>query len=311
MKFRGKAGAVLISLIGFLIGISLAGCERKSPFSEIVPERIIGRVQLPPLPGSPQAPADIGYAKAETTSPGNHRLERLEIPGKVNTRLPDFTKFKDTKRKKEEFFKFLYPIVLQENHAVLKERAFVLIQWQKVNNGKQPTLKDLELLRQLASKYRVDAEPSSGASFYRQMLLRIDMIPVELALIQAANESAWGTSYFARKGNNLFGLWCFTRGCGIVPRNRPEGARFEVRAFDDVSESVEAYILNLNTHPAYRQLRLHRYVMRLQGQQPDAHLMAEGLKRYSEIGMEYVKTVRQMIRGNRDLMEFDKHAGGT
>jgi Bax protein len=139
-------------------------------------------------------------------------------------------------------------------------------------------------------------------------LIRIDKIPVSLALIQAAKESAWGTSYFARKGNNLFGHWCFEKGCGIVPRSRPPGANHEVRSFDDVSDSVSAYLLNLNSHPAYAKLRLARYRMRLAGKKPDARLMAAGLRRYSAVGEKYVETVREMIRGNREFLGTQSRA---
>jgi Bax protein len=154
----------------------------------------------------------------------------------------------------------------------------------------------------------VDAAYDQGEVFFRKMLIHVDKIPASLALIQAAKESGWGTSYFAREGNNLFGHWCFEKGCGIIPRRRPEGATYEVRTFDDVADSVRAYIRNLNSHPAYREVRMQRYRMRLAGKQPDAHLMAGGLEHYSGIGMKYVETVREMIEGNEKFMGIHEPA---
>ncbi|MBS3809410.1 MAG: glucosaminidase domain-containing protein, partial [Desulfobacterales bacterium] len=241
-------------------------------------------------------------AKADIRKTGKKETETEPIPDDINKKLPDFSKYTDIQKKKTEFFNFLRPIVRMENRKVVKERAFVLLAWKKFKNGKEITPEEIKRLNRLAGKYRVKKKFSEGTEFFRKMLIHIDKIPVDLALIQAAKESGWGTSYFAQKGNNLFGQWCFTKGCGLVPRGRPEGATYEVKAFDNVTDSVRAYILNLNSHPAYRELRLQRYRMRLAGGEPDGHYMAKGLEQYSAIGMKYVETVQQMIRGNRKFM---------
>ena len=48
---------------------------------------------------------------------------------------------------------------------------------------------------------------------------RVDIVPPSLALAQAAEESGWGTSRFAIKGNSLFGQWDFS-GKGIKPKEQ-------------------------------------------------------------------------------------------
>ncbi|MFO8032494.1 MAG: glucosaminidase domain-containing protein [Desulfohalobiaceae bacterium] len=285
--------AIQAVLIGFAAASLLQGCQQESTSVDAKPEEIIGQIELPGQEGTEQGSPD---QKQESTS------SLPSVPDNINTSLPDFSQYQDVEKKKRAFFDFLRPIVQAQNLEVLKERAYVLSQWKRFQKGEKLTEKDQERLRKLAKTYRVDAEYTDGKEFFRKMLMHIDKIPVSLALIQAAKESGWGTSYFARKGNNLFGQWCFKQGCGMVPRQRPEGASYEVQTFKDVSESVRLYIQNLHCHPAYQELRVQRYRMRLAGKEPDAQLMAKGLENYSQIGMKYVKTVQKMIRGNEKFM---------
>ena len=139
----------------------------------------------------------------------------------------------------------------------------------------------------------------------KELIRRVDVIPTSLVLAQAANESAWGTSRFAREGNNIFGQWCFDEGCGLVPNRRGEDASHEVRAFASVEAAVRAYFRNLNTHPSYEDLRTLRASMRMQGLPLNSMVLARGLTRYSERGMDYVLELQDMIRIN-ELRERDR-----
>lgn len=216
--------------------------------------------------------------------------------------LPDFTAYEDSKEKKKAFFDFLRPIVEYENNKVMAERDFILEKYQQIKSSDSLTSKDKSKLLGLAMKYRVKSELKFDDLFFRKLIIKVDKIPVELTLNQAANESAWGTSYFARKGNNLFGQWCFKPGCGIVPRQRSEGATHEVAKFETVNESVATYIRNLNSHPVYEPLRLNRYNARLNNEEPTGHDMAIGLQKYSAKGMEYVDIIRSMIDKNKEYL---------
>ncbi len=111
-------------------------------------------------------------------------------------------------------------------------------------------------------------------------------------------ESAWGTSRFAREGRNYFGQWCFKEGCGLVPLKRNKNASHEVRRFNSAQESVRAYLHNLNTNRAYREFRELRYNLRVEKSPLDADILAEGLSRYSEKGMRYVRNLRMLMRDN-------------
>lgn len=127
-------------------------------------------------------------------------------------------------------------------------------------------------------------------------------MPVELALTQAAIESAWGTSRFARLGNNLFGQWCRKAGCGIVPLRRTAGAKHEVRRFNNARESVRAYLFNLNTHRAYQKLRVQRAALNKAQQPVTASALALTLDKYSERGNAYVQDMLAFIKHNQSLM---------
>jgi Bax protein len=202
--------------------------------------------------------------------------------------------------KKANFFAHLQPMIEQANNEVLLQREELLgIQADLPELSKAQT----ESLVELTKTYRVDIKLNSE----QQTLLlvsKINTIPAALILAQAANESAWGTSRFAREGNNFFGQWCFSKGCGIVPNSRNEGADHEVASFDSPLDSVRSYIRNLNSHPAYQGLRDLRDLALSQGEKPSGETLAQGLIAYSERGEEYVKEIQSMIRYNK-LSRFD------
>ena len=157
----------------------------------------------------------------------------------------------------------------------------------------------MHTLTEMAERYKVESSSESLEETFEILLRRIDTIPAELALAQAANESAWGTSRFSQLANNLFGEWTFIPGTGIVPEDRPEGEIYEVRRFDTVYESIRSYLRNLNTHFAYRELRQLRAEARAENKPIDGFKLAEGLFRYSVRGEEYVRDLQSLIRTNR------------
>jgi len=216
----------------------------------------------------------------------------------VKAQLPDFKKYEDVEKRKQKFFAFMRPIIESENQRVMAQRNFVKKSLGAYKLGWEMSEDRLNRLETLAARYRVKNADFQSKETYKELLMRIDKVPVSLALIQAANESAWGTSYFARKGNNMFGQWCFTGGCGLVPRNRPEGANHQVAVYPSVAHSVRAYIHNLNTHRAYTYFRNLRYELRQKNEPLDGDYLAPGLQKYSSKGMEYVSIIRSMLRTN-------------
>ncbi len=204
----------------------------------------------------------------------------------------DMSNLKDVKDKKKRFFDFMRPIVKDENAKVLALRQQLLDAKKNKNNH--------ELVANTAKSYSVKWE--EGKDNWTKLLERVDAIALEVVLAQSANESAWGQSRFAKKGNNFFGQWCYKKGCGIVPKKRNKGTKHEVAKFDSVNDSVRSYIKNINVMRVYSPLRDIRRKNRAAGRKPNAKAQTGGLIKYSQRREEYVKELRSMIRVNEKLM---------
>lgn len=215
-----------------------------------------------------------------------------------NVVLPKFAEIVDVKKKKAAFFNFLRPSVNQANSEILIERQAIKVMLDKISLEESLSALESELLVTLAKKYRVSRKFSQFQKL-NELLLRVDIIPSPLVLVQAANESAWGTSRFARIGLNFFGIWCYQKGCGMVPKSRNEGANHEVAAFNSVNHAVERYLYNINTNSAYTVFRAIRGQLRAQNQPLQAQVLATGLLPYSERGTDYVLEITEMIRHNK------------
>jgi Bax protein len=202
--------------------------------------------------------------------------------------------------KKANFFAYLHPMIEEVNKEVLSQREILLSMQQELPNLSQ---QKTEILNEYTHTYRVDKELSTEQQI-EKLKRKINTIPASLILAQAANESAWGTSRFARKGNNYFGQWCYSKGCGLVPLGRDDGAKHEVAKFNSPMDSIKSYIRNLNSHPTYETLRELRTQSLTNGEEPSGELLAEGLLGYSIRREEYVKEIQSMIRYNK-LSRFD------
>lgn len=216
--------------------------------------------------------------------------------------LPDFSAFPAGKARKEAFFDYLLPIVRHIN-SQLKVERFQLQQLRLAAiSAEGLTPPQQRALNGLLDKYEVEEESIEDqlAILWR----RVDTIPASLALAQAANESAYGTSRFAVDANNLFGQWCFSRGCGLVPNARLDDANHEVRKFATPVDSVRSYMHNLNTNRAYATLRQMRSKQRASKQPPSGLELVNALLRYSSRGQDYVDELSSMMRHNK-LARFD------
>ena len=223
----------------------------------------------------------------------------------LSEQIPDFEAMLDVQEKKTTFFNFLAPYIEAINQRILSQRQQILSLREKLNAGRALTRNEMNYLSGLRVQYELENEMLNTRNLITRLLKRADIIPSSLALAQAANESAWGTSRFAQERNNFFGQWCYSEGCGIVPTRRREGANHEVKSFANVLESVEAYIMNLNTFPNYQHLRDIREELRLKGLPIDGITLSEGLDTYSERGNEYIFELQSMIYSN-NLLELDQ-----
>ncbi len=217
-----------------------------------------------------------------------------------STLLPDFSAIETTPERKEQFVNLLMPLIEQKNTKILKSRNRLMLihaEWLSSNTITGVNQRNLEKLRE---KYHVTKEryPDDGKAI-EILFLRVDTIPPAMVIAQAAIESGWGTSRFAIEGYNLFGQWCYTPGCGIVPAKRLPGKKHEVRKFSNVEESVTAYYRNINTHTAYRHWRELRAKLRHTPTEFTGYAMVAGLNKYSEVGDTYIDALRKAIKVNR------------
>ncbi|QDF68518.1 glucosaminidase [Shewanella sp. SNU WT4] len=215
--------------------------------------------------------------------------------------IPDFASILDVKAKKKAFFDYLRPAIVQQNAVISQDRQAVLELKQQLDEGNALNETSTELLNEIAAKYRFTFQEYTEVSV-QKLLRRVDVIPENMVLIQAANESGWGNSRFAREGFNFFGQWCFSAGCGLVPKSRTPGLNHEVAKFSSMDASVTSYMRNLNTNAAYHTFRTLRENIRLKGEQPKASDLVYGLMNYSERKGDYIDELLLMLEHNQSLL---------
>lgn len=221
------------------------------------------------------------------------------LPQWAKAPLPDFSQYQVVTERKEAFFDYLFPRIVLANERVLALRQHL----QQLKGKETLTEQDRKWLESQSDRLRVKGDTGSDSQM-QGLAMKLDVIAPSLVLAQAANESSWGTSRFATRGNNLFGQWCWTQGCGHVPKRRPEGATHEVAHYKNPYNSIRSYIANLNRHEAYQQLRQVRARERASGDVSNGLALAEGLESYSERGTAYVREIQAMINFN-GLTEYD------
>jgi len=236
---------------------------------------------------------EIGYT-AEKWQAGIRVVPRIEIT-EIPQRWQKMAQTIPVSDKKNIFFRLTGSGILQANEKIMNERERLLA---AINNK---DIDNNEWLAALAVKYKVIKQESDQLDngTLTELKKRVDIVPPSLALAQAAEESGWGTSRFAIRGNSLFGQWDFS-GQGIKPREqRTELGDYGIAAFDSPQDSIEAYMLNLNTHSAYQRMRQKRAVFRQQHKQPTGWELAKTLDKYSERGTDYVKSLHAIMSYNR------------
>jgi len=197
---------------------------------------------------------------------------------------------------KKQFLYQILPLIISANKSIQYDRKQLLDISSKGNASM--TNKDKSQLKKLAKRYRVSGDIIHDISLQQELLKRVDEIIPSMALAQAANESAWGTSRFSKQGNNLFGIWTYNPEIGIKPLKREPGKKHFVRKFKSFQESVTIYMHTLNTHSAYKKLRDIRYEAALNDRKLSGYELAKGLEKYSARGLEYIQMIQGMINKN-------------
>jgi Bax protein len=232
-----------------------------------------------------------------------------DIPKPDIEELPDFAGIPDVNEMKAEFFDYLEPIVYYHDQVIQAQRQILLSILDKNSNDHSLSEAELDFIEGLAEEYEVDLEEYSFEEALALLERRVDLIPEPLVMVQAAKESGWGRSRFAVEANNLFGQWCYSRGCGLVPEARAEGLRNEVKRFDSVEEAIASYMKNLNTHDSYLEFRLLRAELREEEKPLRGMDLADGLLFYSQRRQAYVDELKTMLRQYHEFqaaqLEYD------
>ena len=235
--------------------------------------------------------------------------------------VPKFTDIQDVKTKKHTYFQFIGKLAYQNNQLILRKRSFIqgLVTDYASLLDSNPELSitkfqasflsssEQDKFQFLLEEYRIKSQKVSDVLL--ELLLRVDIIPIELIQVQTANESGWGTSRFAVQGYNFFGLWCYQTGCGFVPKHRTEGMTHEVAKFSTPAQGMYRYVLNLNRNKAYRQLQIKRQALLHSRKLTSFELamqLTTTLEAYSERGQAYIDELQSMLRVNRSLLGIDE-----
>jgi len=223
------------------------------------------------------------------------RETKIVKPIRLSLLPTEIKKIENTKKKKNLFIQIILPLVLEENSRIrLDRKKLFSILNKNMNSDKEK--------KWLLSKFKQYGVVNNDLSTLK---VRMDIIPVSLAIAQAAKETGWGTSRFAIEGNALFGQWTWS-GEGIKPAGvDSEESSHKVMKFKVLKASVRAYQRNLNTHGSYKNFRSARANMRDSEEELDSLVLAEYLDKYAATGKEYTKIIKQIIKQN-DLQDFDK-----
>jgi len=222
----------------------------------------------------------------------NIRLGQSVKPVYLSKLPPDLKNIKSTSKRKDTFIKIVLPLIIDENNKILDNRKTLF----KILGKPSNSMGEKRWLKRRFKDYRITNEDIT------ELKLRMDIIPVSLAIAQAAKESGWGTSRFALKGNAMFGQWTYGKS-GIKPKDS-EGKDHKILAFPMLRSSVIAYQRNLNTHKAYGEFREKRADLREDNKKISGMDLVQYLENYAATGKEYVTILKSIISQNK-LTDFD------
>jgi Bax protein len=221
------------------------------------------------------------------------RKNKLVKPISLTLLPKEIKKIENTKKRKDLFIQIILPLVIKENNNIKLDRKKLF----SVLNKNKNTKAEKNWLNSKFNQYGVVNKDLPT------LKIRMDEVPISMAIAQAAKETGWGTSRFAQEGNALFGQWTWS-GEGIKPSDAADDSTHKVMKFKVLQASVKAYQRNLNTHSSYKDFRAARAELREDGKKLDSMILSKYLNKYAETGDAYVKILQLIIRQNK-LTDFD------
>ena len=300
----------LLGLAGGLVAIAIVAAVAYPPaWTTVAPKAVLNLAASATIPAKERSASVLAALAAAMASGSARNLDRAfsrlgydlstigagagEVPRLFLASVPqDMAAIRETRERKAVFLRTVLPLILQVNEEILADRARLWdLRMKRLLDHPLDALDRLWLAAE-SERYRVRRDDIDA------LLGHIDVVPPSLALAQAAEESGWGTSRFAREGNAVFGQWIFSTDGALTPRRRDAGLSHGVRAFPNLLDGARAYARNLNRHRAYREFRARRAAMRRAGKPIDGAALATTLTRYSQRGEAYVATIRHLIDNN-------------
>jgi len=228
----------------------------------------------------------------------NYDLSKIRKGKKVKpfyiSLLPkDISLIDDIGERKELFIKIVLPLILQENEKIKEDREKLFKVLAKKSNSKQ----ERNWLKWKFKEYKIKNSDIS------ELKIRMDIVPVSLAIAQAAIESGWGTSRFALEGNALYGQWTWSDN-GLKPLDNDDDQNHKVMRFKILTASIKAYKKNLNTHSGYAEFREARANLRNQNEKVTGLKLTQYLDKYSAQGKKYTEILKATIKKN-SLSDFE------
>ena len=249
--------------------------------------------------------AVIGSVHASNNESASSSLseEQSVLSSSIGDDVPDFKAIKDVDARKQAFVDYLRPSYDIVAADILSQRSRLELLKEQLSAGVALTSSQIQWLDNMGEQYRLP-DMTADLQGIELLLVRVDILPPELVFSQAATESGWGTSKMARELNNFFGHYCFEKGCGVSPYRRKGSG--EVKAFESATVAIQEYMNNVNTHPAYSQVRKMRAGMRAEVKPLDPVVLAKGFRRYSSQGDRYVQKIQGMIKSNKQYWIEEK-----
>ncbi len=304
MALKGVAEMVVIRWILFLSLLLFLGCVPHEEREET--KRETKRSREPKLlyysvnsyKQTMQILDNLGYTD-DAFKKGMKTIPRVLIT-RVSSRWKEQADTIPVETKKSIFLRLLASGALIANEEVTKERRKLLELLEKLDRG-AISRKESAWLRRLALTYKVLKKRDGLLTRrkLRELVKRVDIVPPSIILAQGAVESGWGTSRFAVEGNALFGQWSFGENVLKPKEQRTHLGDYGLATFKTPLDSIRSYLLNLNTHPAYREFRDLRAQLRAHDIPLSGEVLLPTLEHYSERRGEYLEDLRKIIRANR------------
>jgi len=291
-------GKALLQLLVFVVAIGCGAAEEVSSVPAV--DRPEERFEFTSYEQVQSLFEKLNYTP-ETWQAGIREVPRVYLTDIVPRWRDKVSKEVSVLTKKRIFFRALAPLALRSNELIFRDRSRVADLAKKLVADGEVSGDDSEWLAKLAVRYGVvqDEQATLDQKALDELMVRVDVVPVSLVLSQCAEESGWGTSRFAAEGNALFGQWSWS-GEGIKPEQQRAGmGDYRIAAFESPLASVMAYMMNLNTHAAYAELRARRAQMRADGKRISGWELAETLDKYSERGAAYVDSLHGIMQVNK------------